>query len=259
MRSDVRGSEAEARRAIVRVCHEIYQRGLISAGDGNVSVRIAPDRLVVTPSGAHKGWLSDEDLVLCDANGGVVRGGGKASSEIRMHVEAYRRRQDISAVIHAHPATAIACTIAGVPLSRLVVPEVIFGCGTIATAPYTTPTTQIVPDTVGPFFECYDVVMMARHGSITLGPTVEAAFMKLDALEHTARIAATAMVLGGGPALAGDEVERIYRVAESGGAHYRFREGRACPPVEPDATDRRSGSADAALVEAVLARLGGRS
>jgi L-fuculose-phosphate aldolase len=189
----------EARAAIVEVCRLMHQRGYIAAGDGNVSVRIGEKRLLVTPSGARKGFLKPEDLVVCDLDGVPVRGeAGKPSSELLMHTLIYHVRSDVRAVVHAHPPAAIAHTIAGVSLASPLMPEVYCELGEILTIPYTTPTTREVPDALSGPMKTHDAVIMERHGSITVGPTLAKAYDRLEVLEHTARISMMANALAPG-------------------------------------------------------------
>jgi L-fuculose-phosphate aldolase len=246
--------ERSARQAIASAAREIYERRLSGALDGNLSVRIGPDRLVTTPSGVHKGRLTADELVVVDLDGQTVgrspQRHGKAlrpSSEVGLHTAAYRVRSDVGAVVHAHPPLAIAFTLAGGRLSDVLVSEVVFACGTIATAPYTTPTTAQVPEVLKDYLACYDVVMMHRHGSVTVGPDLDTALARLDALEHTAQIYTTARLLGGATAIPAPEVERLFALAKPDAPPY-LQPGSRCPAPEPDE----------ALVEAVLAAVRGR-
>jgi L-fuculose-phosphate aldolase len=252
--------EASARKAIAATAREIYERKLSGAMDGNLSVRIGVDRVVTTPSGVHKGRLQPDDLVLCDLAGHALGRGTrhdrKPSSEIGLHVAAYARRPDVGAVIHAHPPMAIAYQLAGGRLSEVLVSEVVFACGRIATAPYTTPTTQQVPEVLGDYLGCYDVVLMARHGSVTVGPDLDTALARLDALEHTALIYCTARMLGGAVPIADPEVDHLLSLARPEPPPWR-RAGNTCPA--PEQPEKKMESADEArLVAAVLDRLRGR-
>lgn len=224
--------EQSARRDLVQTAREIWTRGLGAAGDGNLSVRVGRDRVIATPGSCHKGRLTERDLVAVDMQG-RVRGKGRPSSELLLHLEAYRRRPSIHAVIHAHPPMAIAFNLAGGKLSDLFVSEVIFAFGQVATAPYTTPTTADVPATLGSYLDCYDAILMQRHGSVTLGATLEQAFLRLDAMEHTARIASAARMMGSPTTLPVAEVERLYAVAHGSQQPAYRQPDHACPPLEP--------------------------
>ena len=251
-------TEREARLEICATAREIWQRGLGAAADGNLSMRVCRERFLTTPSGSHKGKLRPVDLVLCDLGGRVVRG-GRPSAELGLHVEAYRRRPDIGAVIHAHPPMATAYNLAGGRLSDLLIAEPVFSFGQVATAPYTTPTTADVPATLGDYFACYDAVLMARHGSVTLGATLQQAFLRLDAMEHTARIGVMARLMGGAEPLPRGEVDRLYELATGTAAPAHRQPGSHCPPLEPDdplSASVQTSAEDRALVAAVLRSLG---
>jgi L-fuculose-phosphate aldolase len=199
----------EARRQIAEVCRLMHQRGYIAAGDGNVSVRIGERRLLVTPSGARKGFLRPEDLVVCDLEGKPVRSETRRpSSELLMHTLIYAERPDVNAVVHAHPPTAIAHTIAGILLSDPLMPEAFCELGEIVTVPYTTPTTSEVPGELRKHIGCHVALMMERHGSITIGATLAKAYDRLEVLEHTARISLMANVLAPGKIHGLDETQR---------------------------------------------------
>lgn len=188
-----------ARAAIVEVCRMMHQRGYIAARDGNVSVRIGDRRLLVTPSGARKGFMRPEELVVCELDGTPVRGeAGRPSSELMMHTAIYAEREDVRAIVHAHPPAAIAHTVAGIGLDRPLMPEVFCELGEIATIPYTTPTTREVPDALRVPMRTHVAVIMERHGSITLGATLGQAYDRLEVLEHTARISLMANALAPG-------------------------------------------------------------
>lgn len=178
------------------MCRRMHDRGYIVAGDGNVSVRIGRRRMLVTPSGARKGFMQASDMVLCDLDGQPVRGErGKASSEMAMHVLIYAERSDVNAIVHAHPPCAIAHTIAGVGLDDPLMPEAFCELGRVATIPYTTPTTQQVPAALREPIRTSCALIMARHGSITTGPTLAKAYDRLEVLEHYAKISMMARVL----------------------------------------------------------------
>ena len=228
--------ERSSRRELVEIAREIYVRKLGAAGDGNLSVRVGADRLLATPSGCHKGRLQPNDFIAVDLAGRVLdHSGRKPSSELSLHLAAYARRDDIRAVIHAHPPMALACNLAGVQLSDVIVSEVVFAFGQAATAPYTTPTTDDVGRVLGEYLACYDVVVMPRHGSVTVGATLEQALIRLDALEHTAHVVAMARLMGGGQPLPAAEVNRLYERAYPDSEPRWRQPGANCPPLEPGA------------------------
>ncbi|MGD9147590.1 MAG: class II aldolase/adducin family protein [Anaerolineae bacterium] len=206
-------SEHEMRQEMIRVGRLMWERGYVAATDGNLSARLGGDRLLVTASGLSKGFLSNDDLVVIRLDGEPVssyRGRGlRASSEISMHLEVYRQRSDVSAVVHAHPPLATAFSIAGVSLARCVIPEVIVTMGGIFTAEYATPGTTEVPASIRQAIRDYDALIMAHHGSLTVGRTLWEAYMRLEKVEHTAEITLAAQQLGRVNTLAPREVDKL--------------------------------------------------
>jgi L-fuculose-phosphate aldolase len=197
----------------VEVCRRLHARDLVGAGEGNVSCRLGPRRLLVTPSGASKGHLSPADLVVVDLDGAKVRGRGRPSTELRMHLAAYRARPDVQAVVHAHPLTAIALTVAGLPPPNDLVPEASVTLGEIAVAPFATPGTDEVPRALAPYLEAHDVVLLERHGALALGEDLFRAADRLETLERVARIALLARLLGACEPLPRAAVEKVLAAA----------------------------------------------
>ncbi len=198
-----------ARLEIVRVCQRLYDRGLIAGAEGNVSVRIDTDRLIVTPAGMSKVDVRAEDLVELGLDGRRIRGGHRASSEIALHLRIYQRRPDVMAVVHAHPPTATGFAVAGESFMACVLPEVIFTVGAIPLVPYATPGTTGLADSFEPFLPAYDAFLMANHGATTVGSTLTIAHQRMESVEQSARILLTARLLGRVNALSADEVRAL--------------------------------------------------
>ncbi len=189
-------SEADARQDVVRVCRRLYERGLIAGPDGNVSVRLAGDRVLVTPAGLSKGDLGVEDLVEVTLDGHVVAGSRKPSSEVAVHLRMYARRSDIRAVVHAHPPAATAFGVAGEAVPNRVLPEVIFQMGAVALVPYAMPGSVALADAFEPYLAGHDAFVMANHGAVTAGISLVVAHQRMESLEHAARIVMGARLLG---------------------------------------------------------------
>jgi L-fuculose-phosphate aldolase len=187
---------AAAAADIVRVCRRLYERGLVAGPDGNVSVRLSPDVILVTPSGLSKVDVTSEDLVEVGPDGTQRAGERKPSSELRMHLRIYARRPDARAVVHAHPPTATAFAVAGESFVAPVLPEVILQMGEVPLVPYATPGTDELADLFEPFLTAHDAFLMANHGATTLGPTLEVAHQRMESLEHAATILLAARALG---------------------------------------------------------------
>jgi L-fuculose-phosphate aldolase len=187
--------EEQIRNDIVEVGRRIWVRGYVAAYDGNISVRLADEEIITTPTGCSKGFMKPEDLVKIDLDGKPV-GQGKPSSEIALHLMVYRERPDVRAVVHAHPPISTGFGIARKPLDMPTLPEVICHLGSIPLADYATPTTDEVPESVMPYIHDHDAIMLANHGSLTVGKDVFDAYYKLEIVEHFAQITLVARTVG---------------------------------------------------------------
>lgn len=194
---------------LIDVCRRLYERGLIVASDGNVSCRIDADRFLTTPSGMCKGFLSPEDLVVVDLAGRALAGARKPSTEFGMHAAVYRTREDVEAVVHAHPPTATAFSVAGRSLMAPILTEVVIGLGAIPTAPYATPGTPEVGEGVARLIADYDCCLLDHHGAVTVGSDLYEAFYRMETVEQTAKVSLCAHTLGGPIPLSADQVAAL--------------------------------------------------
>jgi len=188
---------ARAASRIVTVCRRLYERGLIAGPDGNVSVRLSADRVLVTPCGLSKGELAEGDLVEVALDGRRLAGDRDPSSEVILHLRMYSRRPDVRAVVHAHPPVATGFAVAGEGLEAPVLPELIAQMGPVPLVPYATPGTSELAEVFEPFIAAHDAFLMANHGALTVGPTLQSAHQRMESLEHAARILLAARQLGG--------------------------------------------------------------
>jgi L-fuculose-phosphate aldolase len=201
----------------------MYDKGFISASDGNISARLGPDRILITPSGLHKGFLDPEHLVIVDQDGRKTNASTPANrtlqptSELPMHLEVYRQRSDVSAVVHAHPPITIALSIAGVPLADCLLPEVIVFLGLIPTTQYATPSSEENVRAIRELITGHDALVLQRHGSLTVGQSPMQAFMRLETVEQNARIAFMLAQLGIHNPLPAVEVTKLLRQREQMG------------------------------------------
>jgi L-fuculose-phosphate aldolase len=196
-------------RELVEVGRVLWARGLVGAAEGNLSVRLGPDRFLVTGSGISKGHLTAADLVVVNGRGEKVAGERRASTELRMHLAAYAARPDVQAIVHAHPLDAVALTVAGLPPPTDLVPEAAVTLGPVAVAPFATPGTDEVPASLAPFLPGHDVILLERHGAIALGHSLAEACERMETLERVARIAVVARLLGRCEPLPADAVDRV--------------------------------------------------
>jgi L-fuculose-phosphate aldolase len=202
-------SPLSLRREVVAVCRRLYEGGLIAGVDGNVSVRLADDAVLVTPAGVAKVDVGPDDLVEV-ALGGARRAGERAaSSEVAVHLRIYRRRPDVVAVVHAHPPTATAFTLADVPFVARALPEIMFQTGDVAVVPYALSGTAALADEFEPFVADHDAFLMAHHGAVTAGPTLASAHQRMESLEHAARILFHARLLGRVSPLTDDQLREL--------------------------------------------------
>lgn len=211
-----RPTEQQLRRDIIQVCVLLHQKDYCLATDGNVSVRLDRERFLVTPSGFSKGLLRADQLLVIDGDAQVVgqgrygpQRGLRPSSEILLHLEAYRQRPDIHAVVHAHPPIAVALSIAGISLARCVLPEVVMSLGLIPTTEYATPSSVEGARVISDLIQRYDALILQRHGSVTVGPTVLDAYLKLEKLEHAALITKAIVELGREKPFPREEVAKL--------------------------------------------------
>ncbi|MCZ6598249.1 MAG: class II aldolase/adducin family protein [Planctomycetota bacterium] len=190
--------EARLRQGICRIGALCYQKSFIVGADGNMSVRLSDDTILITPAGAMKGFLEPHHLAHVDMDGNVLDDGPRCSTEFGIHSVAYTERPEMRAVVHTHPPHAVALTIAGIDMQVPIIPEIIATIGGIPTAPYGTPGTDELGESIREIVRCSDTVIMKNHGAVTLGSNLMDAFKKLDMLEHTARILWLAHAVRGG-------------------------------------------------------------
>src|SRR3989449_5693734 len=172
-------TEVSLRTDIVEIGCRMYARGYTASNDGNISVRLGADRLLMTPKSVCKGFMTPDMMCTTDLDGRKLQGDRDPSSEMLMHLEVYRQRQDVAAVVHAHPPTATGFAVAGIPLDRAVLAEVLTTLGSIPLAEYATPSTAELPDAVRKYIKEHDGMLRANHGALTAGADVFAAYFKM--------------------------------------------------------------------------------
>ena len=202
-------SEAQLRSEIVEVGRRMYARGYTASNDGNISTRLDGGRLLMTPKNVCKGFMDPAMMCITDLDGRKLAGERDPSSEMQMHLEVYRQRPDVNAVVHAHPPVATAFAVAGIPLDRAVLAEVVTTLGSVPIAEYATPSTRELPDAVSKYVKAHDGMLLANHGALTLGVDLLSAYYKMETIEHFANISFVARMLGGERLLSRDEVLRL--------------------------------------------------
>jgi len=189
-------TEHHLRREIIRCGALLHTSGFIAATDGNLSVRLDDNRVLVTPTGMSKGMMKTSDLVIVDMEGRKLKGRREVTSEIGMHLLVYRMRPDVNAVVHAHPRTATGFAAAGIALNQPLVCEVVIGLGQIPLAPYGTPGTPELAETLKPLIPDFDAILMANHGVVAYGTDLQSAYMKMETVEHFSQITLVTHLLG---------------------------------------------------------------
>lgn len=207
-------TERDLRLAILEVGRLCYSQGLMPANNGNISARMGEDRIVITPSTLCKGRMELDDLLVIDLDGQVLKADSRKrrriSSETPMHLEAYRQRSDVRAVIHAHPAHATALTVAGIPFPDDVLPELLEGLGPVPTTDFATPSSDENAIAIRGYIAAHDAVLIRNHGAITVGRDLEEALVNLERVEHVARVITLALGLGDIQRLPPGMVEKLH-------------------------------------------------
>jgi L-fuculose-phosphate aldolase len=220
-------TESALRADIVEVGRRMYARGYTASNDGNISVRLGDDRLLMTPRSVCKGFMTPDMMCITDLEGRKLQGDRDPSSEMLMHLEVYRQRPDARAVCHAHPPIATGFAVAGIPLDRAVLAEVLTTLGSIPIAEYATPSTAELPAAVRKYVKAHDGMLLANHGALTLGADLFSAYYKLETIEHFAKISLVARMLGRENLIAREEVDRLQGLRASYGI-------KAPAPICPD-------------------------
>jgi L-fuculose-phosphate aldolase len=202
-------AESQLRADIVEVGRRMYARGYTASNDGNISVRLEGNRLLMTPKSVCKGFMTPDMMCVTDLNGRKLQGDRDPSSEMLMHLEVYRQRPDVNAVVHAHPPTATGFAVAGIPLDKAVLAEVLTTLGSIPIAEYATPSTQELPEAVRKYIKAHDGMLLANHGALTVGADLFGAYYKMETIEHFAQISLVARTLGRENVLSREEVTRL--------------------------------------------------
>lgn len=181
---------AHAAACLVRAARGLFHRGLLVGVDGNLSLRLPSGDILITPSGRVKGWIEPEDLLRVDLDGQVLFGppGSRPTSELAMHLAAYRARPAVNAVVHAHPPSVVACSVLGLTLLDEALPEAVLITGRPVILPYATPGSAEGGLVVAARASDGDCFVLERHGSLTLGADVDMAFARTESLEQLARL-----------------------------------------------------------------------
>lgn len=193
-------TERDLRLAIIETGRICYSSGLMVSNNGNISARLGNDRIVITPSTLCKGRLDAEDLLIVDMHANIIKADAqrkrKAPTESQLHLEIYRQRPEVRAVIHAHPANAIALSVAGIPFPEDLLPEVLLGLGSVPTTRFALPGSVDNADAIREYVHDHNAIIIRNHGAISYGLDLEEALNHMERLESVAKVMVTAQLLG---------------------------------------------------------------
>ena len=212
-------NEFEIKKQMCEIGKRIYNRGMVAANDGNISVKISENEFLCTPTGISKGFMTPEFICKVDIDGNILfaNKGFKPSSEIKMHLRVYKERPDVKSVVHAHPMYATGFAIAGRPLTQPIMPEAVIALGCVPIAKYGTPSTEEIPDAVSEYLQYFDAVLLENHGALTYGDSLLGAYHKMESVEFYAQLLYISRQLGGPNELPQDEVRKLCNMRESYG------------------------------------------
>jgi L-fuculose-phosphate aldolase len=203
------------RERLAKVCHRVYDKGFVSAYDGNVSARVNDNHILITPSGKSKGEVEPKDFLMIDLEGNLIEGEGKFSTEAKIHLLAYKHRPEINGVIHAHPIYATTIATTDINVNQPLFAEVLLILGKIAKCDYGTPSTDEVPESLMPYIDYAFAFLLGNHGAMTISSSVEDAYYKMEKLESYSRLLFNLELLGQKRVITQDKLIKLYSIAES--------------------------------------------
>ena len=211
-------TDKAAKKAIIDIGQRMYVRGFVAANDGNISVRTGKNEVWATPTGVSKGYMKKKMLVKVDLDGNVLEGTYRPSSELKMHLRAYRENGELRSVCHAHPPICTSYAVAGIPLESPILAEAVITLGDVPVAPYAELGTEAVPDAIAPFCHTHNGVLLGNHGAVTWADEPYAAYYRLESMEYYAKILLiTDKLLGAQNQLSGEQIERLLVMREKFG------------------------------------------
>ena len=199
---------------MIEIGRRLWEREYISGTGGNFSARLDDKHILSTPAGLAKGRLAPDDLVVTDLEGNLISGRHRPSSELRIHLASYRLRPKVHAVVHAHPKTVVAHSLASINVMFTALPETVVALGMIRSVPYETPGSSALAQKMEGALADHNAIVMERHGAITLGRNLFEAFNRMETLEHAAQTLYLAQTLGTIKALPDDEIDRLLDLAK---------------------------------------------
>ncbi len=231
-------SDFEIKREICEIGRRIYMDGFVAANDGNISIKVDDDTFFTTPTGVSKGYMTPDMICKVDGKGNPKESTGKyrPSSEFKMHLKVYQERPDVKAVVHAHPPIATSFAIAGIALDKLIMPEAIIFLGAVPIAQYGTPSTMEIPESLEPYIQDYDAILLANHGALSFGCDLNTAFFRMESTEFYAKLTYYATMLGGAQEIPCGEVKKLIDLRKQFNVPGRHPMEKLCPGCYEDGT-----------------------
>jgi L-fuculose-phosphate aldolase len=196
---------------MVEICKKLWLKGWVAANDGNVSVKVAPGLYLATQTGVSKADITPDKIGLIDDDFNIIEAkeGWRPSSEVKMHLRCYKEREDVGAVVHAHPPVSTGFACAQLPMDDYCMIETVIAVGSIPLTPYGTPSTYEVPEAIAPYLQHHDCMLLENHGALTVGSDLTTAYYRMETMELQAQISLVARLLGGVKDISRDNIDRL--------------------------------------------------
>lgn len=249
--------EFELKKMICEIGRRVWTRGYVAANDGNISAKLNDKEVLTTPTGVSKGFMTPDMIIKVDMNGKVLSGSSKyrPSSEVKMHLDVYKEREDVKSVLHAHPPYCTSFAVAGIPLNQCVLPEAIIVIGSVPIAEYGLPSTNELPDNIRPYLQKSEAILMQNHGALTVGADLVSAYHRMETLEHTAKIIHLSRQLGNVNVLPQNEVDRLMALRGNYNVQGKITACQAAPASPKKDKSNISEQTIADITSKVLQRL----
>lgn len=210
-------SEQFLKEQICDIGKRMYMKDMGAANDGNISVKISENSFLCTPTGVSKGFMTPDMICKINSQGELIEENSlntKPSSEIKMHLRVYEERPDVTAVVHAHPLYATVYAICGIPLNKQIMPESTIFLGEVPIAEYGTPSTEELPNSIVPYLQNHDAILLANHGALTCGIDLMSAYFKMESMEFYAKLLYLTSVIGEPKELTKEQVTTLVQLRE---------------------------------------------
>jgi len=203
------------KKLIIEIGKMLCNKNFVASNDGNISMRVSDDKVLITATGVSKGAMGYQDIIIIDMDGHVIDGKNKPSSEYKMHLEVYKKRKDVMACVHAHPQKTTAFSICQFDLNEVILPEVVLSIGNIGLAGYASPSSKELADIIGEKAVEYDAILLSNHGALTMGKDLYDAYYKMETLEHYFSIKLYTKILGNAKVLPEEEKARLFDIRKN--------------------------------------------